>query len=105
MRLVQLIHTDGDRRAAVVDGEQLRLLAQRSVYDCICSGRSLESTEAVEYDPIYRGESDWRLLPPINHPEPARCLVSGTGLTHLHLNYAHSEHSERRSRSVDVLHS
>jgi len=76
MRLVQLIHTDGDRRAAVVDGEQLRLLAQRSVYDCICSGRSLESTEAVEYDPIYRGESDWRLLPPINHPEPARCLLA-----------------------------
>ena len=25
----------------------------------------------------------WRLLPPIDHPaEPARCIVSGTGLTH-----------------------
>ena len=30
------------------------------------------------------GKSEWRLLPPIDHPgEPARCLVSGTGLTHL----------------------
>ncbi len=24
-----------------------------------------------------------RLLPPLTHPDPARCLVSGTGLTHL----------------------
>src|SRR5262245_48375302 len=24
-----------------------------------------------------------RVLPPLLHPEPARCLVSGTGLTHL----------------------
>ena len=38
----------------------------------------------LEYDPIYRGHSEWRILPPIDHPaEPARCLVSGTGLTHL----------------------
>jgi hypothetical protein len=32
---------------------------------------------------VYAGRSAWRLLPPIDHPgEPARCLVSGTGLTH-----------------------
>jgi hypothetical protein len=38
----------------------------------------------VDYEPVYRGESPWRLLAPIDHPEePARCLVSGTGLTHL----------------------
>ena len=30
-----------------------------------------------------RGRSPWRLLPPFDHPEePARCLVTGTGLTH-----------------------
>jgi hypothetical protein len=37
----------------------------------------------LEYDRVYSGESDWLLLEPIDHPEPARCLVSGTGLTHL----------------------
>ncbi len=26
---------------------------------------------------------DARLLPPLTHPDPAHCLVSGTGLTHL----------------------
>lgn len=41
------------------------------------------SDEWIEYDPVYRGESEWRLLGPIDHPtDPARCLVSGTGLTH-----------------------
>lgn len=40
------------------------------------------STETLDYDPIYAGSSSWRLLVPIDHPEPARCLVSGTGLTH-----------------------
>jgi hypothetical protein len=40
--------------------------------------------ETLDYEPIYKCQSDWRLLSPIDHPvEPARCLVSGTGLTHL----------------------
>jgi len=40
--------------------------------------------ERLDYDPIYAGESEWKLLPAIDHrEEPARCLVSGTGLTHL----------------------
>src|SRR5204863_7338417 len=44
----------------------------------------LATAETLDYSPIYDGQSAWRLLPPIDHPdEPARCLVSGTGLTHL----------------------
>jgi hypothetical protein len=40
--------------------------------------------ERLPYDAIYAGQSAWRLLPPIDDPdEPSRCLVSGTGLTHL----------------------
>lgn len=40
--------------------------------------------ELLDYDAIYSGQSDWKLLPPLDHPqEPARCMVSGTGLTHL----------------------
>ena len=40
------------------------------------------TSERLDYDPIYSGASAWRLLVPVDHPEPARCLVSGTGLTH-----------------------
>jgi hypothetical protein len=40
--------------------------------------------EILDYDSVYEGRGDWRVLPAIDHPEePARCLVSGTGLTHL----------------------
>lgn len=40
--------------------------------------------DLLDYNVIYRGKSEWKLLPAIDHPdEPGRCLVSGTGLTHL----------------------
>jgi hypothetical protein len=42
------------------------------------------SRDTMDYDSVYQGKSEWRLLVPVDHPdEPARCLVSGTGLTHL----------------------
>jgi hypothetical protein len=96
MRLVQLEHPANGRRVAVVDGDQLRLLASyRSLYgfalSAIDTGLSLESLIAADvadtslgYDEIYALSSEWRLLVPFDHPEePARCLISGTGLTHL----------------------
>jgi hypothetical protein len=83
MRLVQLIHPSGERRAASVEGDSLRLLESASVFAAILGGEGFHATaETLAYLPIYAGESDWRLLPPIDHPEPARCLISGTGLTH-----------------------
>src|SRR5215207_3033489 len=40
--------------------------------------------EVLDYDSIYAGASPWRLLSPIDHPdELSRCIVSGTGLTHI----------------------
>jgi hypothetical protein len=40
--------------------------------------------ERLDYDLVYSGKSEWQLLPPIDHPEePTRCMISGTGLTHL----------------------
>src|SRR5580698_2053778 len=61
------------------------------VQAAIQNGGKLTSTaansltgESLDYDPIYEGRSEWTLLAPIDHPEEiARCLVSGTGLTHL----------------------
>jgi hypothetical protein len=94
-RLVQ-IRNGPDRRVALVEEERLRFLAGiASVYElaqaALAAGRTLTALVAertagdgVDYEAVYRGESPWRLLPPIDHPaEPTRCLVSGTGLTHL----------------------
>jgi hypothetical protein len=94
-RLVQ-IKRGQERRVAVVEEPRLKLLSEfNSVYalaqKAIVSKQPLASlirshttTNSLDYDSIYEGKSDWRLLAPIDHPdEPARCLISGTGLTHL----------------------
>jgi hypothetical protein len=94
-RLVQITR-DTERRIALVEEPRLRLLNDfHSVHalaqSAVSTGKSLmalaqesASREALDYEPIYRAQSEWRLLPPVDHPdEPARCLVSGTGLTHL----------------------
>jgi len=63
------------------DLAQAAIVSSTSVVDLV---RQSATVDTLDYDSIYNGESDWRLLPPIDHPrEPARCLVSGTGLTHL----------------------
>jgi len=93
-RLVQLMH-GSTRRIARVEEPSLRLLdgvdsVLALAEHAIAKGLSLPAAidrhltaETLDYDPIYDGSSPWRLLVPIDHPEPARCLVSGTGLTHL----------------------
>jgi hypothetical protein len=95
MRLIQLAGPAG-RRVAAVEEPRLRLLEKcRSVYElateCVVAHVTLASAierrlsnESLEYDAIYAGESEWRILPSADHPaEPARCLVTGTGLTHM----------------------
>ncbi len=94
-RVVQLHHSQHGRGVARVEEPRLRLLAtHRSVYDAaraaIASGQGLESLidrdstgESLDYDTIYAGQSEWRLLAPFDHPaEPSRCFITGTGLTH-----------------------
>jgi hypothetical protein len=93
-RLVQLQH-DGERRVAVVDDKTLIIVDAASIYAlatmAIAESRSLTSVveerttlDTVDYDAVYDGRSEWRLLTPIDHPaDAARLLVSGTGLTHL----------------------
>jgi hypothetical protein len=94
-RLVQL-QKGATRAVALVQEPQLRLLqGVNSVFQlarlAVDSKQSLTALVAskatgdlLDYDSIYSGTSEWRLLAPIDHPtEPACCLVSGTGLTHL----------------------
>jgi len=94
-RLIQ-IKKGNIRRVALVEEPHVRLVDScSSIYElahlAIAAGMKLSTiahqrarNESIPYDPIYNGESEWKLLPAIDHPdEPARCLISGTGLTHL----------------------
>ena len=94
-RLVQ-VRDGSTRRVALVEEPYLRLLHEvtsiaQLAQDAIDSKspltaliRQKSADERLDYDSVYDGRSRWCLLPPIDHPEePTRCLVSGTGLTHL----------------------
>src|SRR5262249_49229622 len=95
LRLVQLQHPTRGRRTALVEGDTLRFLqSYGTLYACalaaVESGGGLQSLvpadvsdNTLDYDAVYTGASEWRLLPAFDHPvELARCLLSGTGLTH-----------------------
>jgi len=95
MRLVQ-VKKGTVRRVALVEEPHLRVLdGCNSVYELALSAMKAGSTlsdltkkrlttERLEYDVVYSGRSEWQMLPPIDHPdEPSRCMISGTGLTHL----------------------
>jgi hypothetical protein len=94
MRLVQLASPAG-RRLALVEEPNLTLLdGPASVYDLavqslddglaiVTAVERLKTRFQIPYDPVYNGSSEWRIEPSADFPsEPARCLVSGTGLTH-----------------------
>jgi hypothetical protein len=94
-RLIQM-QKGGARRIALVEEPNLRLLGGcSSIYSLACAAitggitlseaaRQRVTQDLLEYDAVYNGSYGWRVLPAIDHPEePARCLVSGTGLTHL----------------------
>jgi hypothetical protein len=96
MRLSQILSPSGDRQVVAVldDGSTVLVPGVPTVYDLVLSAidagtgladavaRRLASGPhvAVDLEDAYR---DGRVLAPIDHPDPAHCLVTGTGLTHL----------------------
>ncbi|HEU4654694.1 MAG TPA: AraD1 family protein [Steroidobacteraceae bacterium] len=93
MRLIQYRTTDGTLAVGKVDADQqtvVRIPGYGSMYELGCAAikeqRTLEVLVsrslgvAESYEEIVR---ERRLCTPLAHPDPAHCLVSGTGLTHL----------------------
>ncbi len=96
LRVVQLSHPEPGRRIARVTENNLSVLAgYNTVYDAATAALAagiplsaflnklpIEST--LSYDEVYGSRTPWSILAAFDHPsEPARTLVSGTGLTHL----------------------
>jgi len=95
MRLVQLTHKDQGRKIGQVNGSKIRLISNfGSIYELVIQalekGENLQtlvkqglSTEELDYEAIYFGNSDWDMLPSFDHPsDPLKLMLSGTGLTH-----------------------
>ena len=94
MRLIQLEDDKGQIRVGVIDaaGDRVRLLdgvagTRELAMRAIEAGASLEEQAASTQGTQWLGYSallrDGRVRTPLHHPDPAHCLVSGTGLTHL----------------------
>ena len=93
MRIIQVTDHQGLRRVGlVIDEHHVDLLAgERTVYRsaqmAIEQGASfselLSNTEIAERVSYSELVSAGRVLSPVDHPDPAHLLVSGTGLTHL----------------------
>ena len=96
IRLIQIVHPKEGRSIAKIDGDRCALIDGYVTVHCLAAavlrqGGTLTgavdaalSGESLDYNAVYAGQSDWKLLPAFDHPdEPARCLVSGTGLTHM----------------------
>ncbi len=91
MRLVQYRTPDGKRAVAAVENHRAFRIDCATIYelslDAIESNRSLlavateaRTSDVVDLDAV---DAEGRFLPPLEHPVPTRCWVSGTGLTHL----------------------
>ncbi|MES1150603.1 MAG: FAH family protein, partial [Dongia sp.] len=94
LRLVQFKDAEGGRAVGLVgaDGKSVRpLKGFDTVYKlaqaAVDRGKSLTSmvesaasSETVDYAPLLQAG---KVLPPIDHPEPARFFLTGTGLTHI----------------------
>lgn len=92
MQLIQYITQDSERRVGIVDGDSVHAVAAtQSVYElalaAIRASHSLDleiqargiATEPESLDDLLASK---RVLVPLDHPDPAHCLISGTGLTH-----------------------
>ncbi|MBS3667366.1 AraD1 family protein [Vreelandella boliviensis] len=90
MRLIQCDH-QGQVRAALVESEEQVRLLECNTYTlanrAISAGKSLSeivpealTDTRLDYQALVDAK---QLLPPLTHTDPAHCLVTGTGLTHL----------------------
>lgn len=94
-RVVQISHPLHGRALARVEEPSLVLLnGVKSVYEAALQAidrktplvellLAARSDTKLDYDEVYAGTSEWKLLPAFDCPgDPFRCLVAGTGLTH-----------------------
>jgi len=94
LRLIQFLDENGRPRVGQVTADGTRVGSVGSfgsTYElaqaALAAGEALEvfvskqpAGSGVDYARLLNVR---RVLPPLTHPDPARCLVSGTGLTHL----------------------
>ncbi len=92
IRLIQFLDPEGSRRVGLVEGDIVRELPEWSSTYALAQAalaRRLNLTALIglsgrgiphDFDQLL---AEQRVLLPLDHPDPAHCYVTGTGLTHL----------------------
>ena len=102
-RVIQFVSSSGDRRVGVIHGDQVLDLTtahgwqstlevfqaaverQSSLASLVSEATAAPACESIPYDDLWNGipsSGHSYLLPPLDHPEPHRIYMTGTGLTH-----------------------
>jgi hypothetical protein len=114
MRLVQFLSDAGERRVGRVsdDGKSVQVLSGvGTTYELARQAarerRALADLAAAAGDSEILDLSDLltrnRVLAPLDHPDPAHCLITGTGLTHLGSAQARDAMHQAMQRAEDEL--
>jgi len=113
MLLVQFKHADGTRHVGILsDNGVINVLEQvATTYElaqrAITQERSLAAVahelRGVGTELFSDVAGSGRLLAPLDHPDPAHCLVSGTGLTHLGSADARDAMHQKVAGDVEAL--
>ena len=92
MNIVQIIDSKNKRRVGLVDGDKVILLKRVSRTTELATfalnegvklanaAKSLITSSSENYAAALKEN---HLLPPVDHEDPAHCMIAGTGLTHL----------------------
>jgi hypothetical protein len=94
MRLIQFLDAPGQARVGRIAAAAGRVdvvaeysstyeLALAAIVRGVTIEKMLEGSSSQRHEPYAALLESGRLLPPLMHPDPAHCHVSGTGLTHL----------------------
>ncbi len=92
MNLVQFVDRRWKRRVGIVAAGRIVPLKRVSRMTelaalAVRQGQSLSATvrelSTASFEDYEAAQKERRLLPPLDHEDPAHCLITGTGLTHL----------------------
>ncbi len=92
MQLIQYETVSGQRRVGVVDADRVSTIADTATVRelalaAIAAGHGLAAEAEARgmadgLDSLSELLAAGRVLPPLDHEDPAHCLITGTGLTH-----------------------
>jgi hypothetical protein len=112
MNLVQIIDSRGRRRVGLVGGGsvvilkkvattlELARLALKERRKLAAMASALAGTATEDYAAAL---DEGRVLTPVDHPDPAHCIITGTGLTHLGSAAARDGMHKKLSGSAEDL--